>query len=81
MQHRHMPVGEPGAFVEVTASECAEPVQMRLDVAKQGGGKMYAEQVGKRRIGTVEIHTGGVGREQSRSIIAICDAIILARLH
>ena len=34
MQHRHVAIGEPGAFVEMTARQRAEPVEMRLDVAK-----------------------------------------------
>ena len=35
VQHRGVTVGEPRAFVEMTAGERAEPVEMRLDMAKQ----------------------------------------------
>ena len=35
MQHRHMPVGQPRAFVEMTAREAAQTIEMRLDMAKQ----------------------------------------------
>ena len=35
VQHRHMAIGEPRAFVEMTARETPEPVEMRLDMTKQ----------------------------------------------
>ena len=35
VQHRGVAVGQPRAFVEMTAGELAEPVEMRLDVAEQ----------------------------------------------
>ena len=35
VQHRGVAVGQPRAFVEMTAGERAEPVEMRLDVAEQ----------------------------------------------
>jgi hypothetical protein len=65
----------------VTAGERAEAIEVRLDVAKQGIGKMDAKQIGQGRIRAIEIHAGSVGRQQSRPITGICDAIILARLH
>ena len=68
MQHRHMPVGQPRAFVEMTAGQRAEPIEMRLDMAKQRIGQMDAQQIRQRRIGTVEIHARGIGREQSRLV-------------
>ena len=66
VQHRHVAVGQPRAFVEMAAGERAEPVEMRLDMAKQRVGQMDAQQIGQRRIGAVEIHAGGIRREQSR---------------
>ena len=35
VQHRHVAVGQPRAFVEMTAGQRAEPVEMRLDMAEQ----------------------------------------------
>src|ERR1700733_9769497 len=52
MQHRHMAVGEPRAFVEMTAGKRPQPVEMRLDMAEQRIRKMDAEQIGQRWIGT-----------------------------
>ena len=63
-----MAVGEPRAFVEMAAGKPAEPVEMRLDVAEQRVGQMDAQQIRQRRIGAVEIHPRGVGREQARFI-------------
>jgi hypothetical protein len=63
VQHRHMTVGEPGAFVEMTTRERAEPIEMRLDMAKQGLGKMNAKQISERRIGAVKIHARCVGSD------------------
>ena len=60
-----MPVGKPRAFVEMTAGERAQPVEMRLDMAKQRVGQMDAQQIGQRRIGAVEIHAGRIRRQQS----------------
>ena len=68
MQHRRVAVGEPRAFVEMAAGKRAEPVEMRLDMAKQRVGQMDAQQIGQRRIGAVEIHARGIGREQARPI-------------
>ena len=68
VQHRHVAVGKPRAFVEMAAGERAQPVEMRLDMAKQRIGQMDAQQIGQRRIGAVEIHAGGVGRQQSRLV-------------
>ena len=34
VQDRHMPVGQPGAFVEIATGESAQPVEMRLDMAE-----------------------------------------------
>jgi hypothetical protein len=81
MQHRHMAVGKPRAFVEATAGQLTQAIQMRLDVAKQGIRQMDAQQIGQRRIGTIEVHAGGVGSQQSRAVIAIGNAITFARLH
>ena len=68
VQHRHMPVGKPRAFVEMSAGKRAQPVEMRLDMAKQQIGQMDAKQVRQGRIGTIKIHAGGIRREQSRPI-------------
>ncbi len=68
MQHRHVPVGEPRAFVEMTAGERAQPIEMRLDMAEQRVRQMDAQQIRQRGIGPVEIHSRGVGREQSRLV-------------
>ena len=65
MQLRHVTVGEARAFVEMAASEPAEPVEMRLDMAKQRIGQMDAQQVGQRRVGAVEIHARRIRRQQS----------------
>ena len=40
MQLRHMPVGQPRAFVEMTAGERSQPIEMRLDMAEQRIGQM-----------------------------------------
>ena len=66
VQHRHMPIGKPRAFIEMTAGECTQPIEMRLDMAKQRIGQVNAEQIRQRRIGPVEIHTGCIRRKQSR---------------
>ena len=68
VQHRRMAVGEPRAFVEMAAGKRAEPVEMRLDVAKQSVRQMEPQQIRERRIGAVEIHARGVGREQARLV-------------
>ena len=68
VQHRHVAVGEPGAFVEMAAGELAQPVEMRLDMAEQRVGQMDAQQIRQRRIGAVEIHPRRIRREQSRPI-------------
>jgi hypothetical protein len=43
MQHRHVAVGKPRAFVEMTAGKRPQPVEMRLDMAKQRVGQMDAQ--------------------------------------
>ena len=75
VQHRRVAVGKPRAFVEMAAGERAEPVEMRLDMAKQRVGQMQPQQIGQRRIGAVEIHARGIGREQSRLVgeLSPCD--------
>ena len=80
MQHRRVTVGEPRAFVEMAAGEPAEPVEMRLDMAKQRLGQMQPQQIGQRRIGPVEIHPRRIRREQSRLVGGGC-AILLEWLH
>jgi hypothetical protein len=60
VQHRHMPVGKPRAFVETATGERAQPVKMGLDMAKQRLRQMDAQQIGQRRIGPVEIHAGRI---------------------
>jgi hypothetical protein len=81
MQHRHMAVGKPRTFVEMTAREPTEPVEMRLDMAEQGLGKMDAKQIRQRRIGAVKIHARSVGGKQTGPVGGICNAIMLAGLH
>src|SRR5260370_42318902 len=68
VQHRPMAMGQPGAFVEMAAGGRAQPVEMRLDMAKQRVRKMDTQQIRQRRIGTVEIHPRGIRREQSRLV-------------
>jgi hypothetical protein len=81
MQHRHVPVGEPRTLVEMTAGQRAEAIEMRLDMAEQGVGKMDAKQIGQRRIGAIKIHAGGIGGKQTRPVGGIGLSIMLARLH
>jgi hypothetical protein len=76
-----MAVGEPRAFVEMTAGERAEPVEMRLDVAKQPVGQMQPQQIRERRIGAVKIHARSVWREQARLVRGIGNAIWFERQH
>jgi hypothetical protein len=64
----------------MTACERAEPVEMRLDMAKQRVGEMDAEQIGQRRIGAVEIHAGSIRREQSWLLGWRCHIVMFARL-
>jgi hypothetical protein len=78
VQHRHVTVGKPRAFVEMTAGERAQAVEMRLDMAEQRIGQMDAEQVRQRRIGAVEIHPRCIRREQSRLISWNCHIVVLA---
>ena len=61
----------------MAAGQRAEPVEMRLDVAKQRVGQMQPQQIRQRRIGAVEIHARGVGREQARLVRGIwqCDLV------
>ncbi len=80
MQHRHVTVGEPGAFVEMAAGERAEPIEMRLDMAKQRVGQMDAQQVGQRRIGAVEVHAGRIRRKQSGPIGRACHVTLSGQL-
>ena len=68
VQHRHVAVGEPRAFIEMAAGERAKPVEMRLDMAEQWLLQMNAQQVGQRRIGAVEIHARRIRREQPRPV-------------
>jgi hypothetical protein len=49
----------------MAAGQAAEPVEMRLDMAEQSIRQMNAQDIGQRRIGAVEIHPGGIRREQS----------------
>ena len=81
VQHRRMTVGKPRAFVEMAAGECAEPIQMRLDMVKQRIRQMQPQQIRQRRIGPVEIHARGVGCEQARPVGRSRDAIVLEWLH
>ena len=81
MQHRHMPVGQPRAFVEMAAGERAQPVEMRLDMTKQRIGQMDPQQIGQRRIGAVEIHAGGIGREQAPGLLSAPHRCLTELLH
>jgi hypothetical protein len=65
VQHRTVAVGQPRAFVEVTAGQFAQPVEMRLDMPKQRVRQIEAQKISQCRIGTIEIHAGCVGREQA----------------
>ena len=68
MQHRQVTVSEPCTFVEMTAGERSQPVEMRFDMAKQRVGKMNVQQIGQRRIGAVEIHPRRIRRQQPRLV-------------
>ena len=68
VQHRHVAVGEPRAFVEMAAGERAEPIEMRLDMAEQRVRQMNPQKIRQRRIGAVEIHPRSIRREQSRPV-------------
>src|SRR5258708_31249430 len=48
----------------MTAGKRAQPLEMRLDMAKQRIRQMDAKQIRQRRIGAVEIHARGIRREQ-----------------
>ena len=56
MQDRHVPVGQPRAFVEMPAGERAQPVEMRFDMTEQSIRQMNPQQISQRRIGPIEIH-------------------------
>ena len=58
----------------------AETVEMRLDMAKQRLRQMQTQQIRQRRIGPVEIHSRGVGCEQTR-LTGSGNAILLEWLH
>ncbi len=82
VQHRHMAIGQPRAFVKMTAGERAQPVEMRLDMAKQRIRQMNAKQIRQRRIGPVKIHAGRIRRQQPLLIDRGCSTIVLIeQLH
>jgi len=81
VQHRRMPVGQPRAFVEMAAGQFAEPIKIRLDVAKQRLGQMQFQKIRQRRIGPVEIHSRRVGGQQARLAGGRRSQILLERLH
>jgi hypothetical protein len=81
MQHRSVAIGEPRAFVEMTAGEGAQPIEMRFDMAKHRIRQMQPQQIRQRRVGPIEIHAGGVGRQQSGLIGNIGGAVVLEWLH
>ena len=81
MQNRPMTVGQPGAFVEMTAGQAAEPVEMRFDVAKQLVGQMDAQQIGQRRIGAIKVHAGRVRRDQPGLIDQRCRFVFARCVH
>jgi hypothetical protein len=80
VQYRHVAVGQPRAFVEMTAGEPAEPVEMRLDMAEQRIRQMNAQQVGQRRIGAVKIHPRRIRRQQTRLIGRCRHVVMFAQL-
>jgi hypothetical protein len=80
MQHRHMAVGQPCAFVEMSAGERTQTVEMRLDVPEQLIGQMNPQQIGQRRIGAIKIHSGCIRRQQSRPIGREAHIVVLVRL-
>jgi hypothetical protein len=81
MQHRHMTVGQPRAFVEMAAGKLTQAVKVRLDVAKQLVRHMDAKQVRERRIGAIEIHAGRIRRQKTGPRIRIRKTILRVRLH
>jgi hypothetical protein len=81
VQHRHVTVGDPRAFIEMTAGKVAEAIQMRLDMAKQRLRQMDAQQVGQRRVSTIKIHARRIRRQQAWLRIRIGNAILRTRLH
>jgi hypothetical protein len=52
-----MLVGHPRAFVERTAGQGAQPVEMRLDMSKQRARQVDAQQIRQSRVGPIKIHT------------------------
>ena len=78
VQHRDVAVGKPGAFIEVTTGETAEPVEMRFDMPKQFFGQVNAQQVGQRWIGAVKVHAGGIRRDQS-GLLGRLGGVLLSR--
>jgi hypothetical protein len=75
-----VPVGKPRAFVEVTAGERPQAVEMRLDMAEQRIGQMNTQQIRQRRIGAVEIHAGRIRCKQSRRLGWRCHITVLGWL-
>jgi hypothetical protein len=65
----------------VTAGEPAQPVEMRVDVAKQRVWKVDTKQIRQRRIGAIEIHSGCIRRKQSRLTGRRRYPILLEWLH
>ncbi len=65
VQHRRVAVGKARAFVETAAGELAEPIEMRLDMAKQRLRQMDAQEIRQRGIGAIEVHAAGVRRQQT----------------
>ena len=68
-------------FVEMAAGQFAEPIKIRLDVAKQRLGQMQFQKIRQRRIGPVEIHSRRVGGQQARLAGGRRSQILLERLH
>ena len=58
-------IGQSRALVEMGAGQLAQPIEMRLEMAKQRVRQMDAQEIGQRRIGAVEIQSRGVGCKQS----------------
>jgi hypothetical protein len=71
MQHRTVLVGHPRRVIEGATDETAKPIEMRLDMLEQIFGQMDAQEIGQRRVGTVEIHAGRIGRDQISSELSM----------
>jgi hypothetical protein len=65
----------------MAACKVPQPVEMRLDMAKQRVGQMDTQEIGERWIGAIEIQSRRVRREQSRLVRSGCDIVLEELVH